>query len=288
MSTSDDDCLDPFEAHFQRHSLDDAAVRVVVISDGDSVRSALVGSSISDLLLARGRSAEVVVVVVDEGGLAEAVEGGLLGASAPLVLITDAIAPWSSGHLDPLLKAINHCDHVFGRRAIGWRGAVGRWFAGLLWRSVFAVPVADVHSPCQLHRLAKLAAVPLQSGSKFLDVELLAKVTFLGHLIDEVDVPDLATPTSRVAWGDVARVFKHPTFVRRPDSQSGRPAEDPESDQERDDGPGGEDRQGRGDVEQAGPFENHGAEAVDELGEREGVDDRLRGVGEPIRREKDA
>ena len=31
-----------------------------------------------------------------------------------------------------------------------------------------------------------LAAVALQSSSSFLDVEILAKATFLGHLIDEV------------------------------------------------------------------------------------------------------
>ena len=40
--------------------------------------------------------------------------------------------------------------------------------------------------------MEKLAAIPLQSGSSFLDLEILAKATFLGHLLSEVEIPPLA------------------------------------------------------------------------------------------------
>ena len=56
---------------------------------------------------------------------------------------------------------------------------------------VFAVPTLDVHSPCRLHRREKLEALSLQSSSRFLDIEILAKGTFLSHLLDEVPVPRL-------------------------------------------------------------------------------------------------
>ena len=98
-------------------------------------------------------------------------------------------------HLDPLLEAIDQADHVVGRRPAG-RWENGHAVAGRLPRRlVFAVPLLDVHSPCRLHRLEKLTAIPLQSGSSFLDTEILAKATFLGHLLDEVDVPPLRCRT---------------------------------------------------------------------------------------------
>ena len=90
--------------------------------------------------------------------------------------------------------------------------------ASLPWGSVFAVPVLDVHSPCRLHRREKLAAIPLQSASSFLDVEILAKATFLGHLIDEVDVPAAAPATvARAGLGRPGRRSSaDPVLVRRP------------------------------------------------------------------------
>ena len=111
----------------------------------------------------------------------------------------------------------------------------------LLRRLIFAVPLDDVHSPCRLHRLPKLLAIPLQSSSSFLDIEILAKATFLGHLIDEVDVPPLSCEFWHGGWwADWKNVFKHPQFK----DLSG-PAEKAEGEGERDDGPGGEDQRWR-------------------------------------------
>src|SRR5438552_2711190 len=80
----------------------------------------------------------------------------------------------------------------------------------LPWWLLFAVPILDVHCPCRLHRLEAMAAIPLQSSSGFVDVEILAKATFLDHLIDEVRVPALAALPARATWGDFVEVFRRP------------------------------------------------------------------------------
>src|SRR5262249_10198314 len=144
-----------------------------------------------DHLASIGRAAEPRIVAIEGESLGDALARGLAGAHLPLVLVTTAEEPWTPDHLKPLLEAIDHCDHVIGRRPVGGRERCLRWLASLPRRLVFAVPLRDIHSPCRLHRLEKLAAIPLQSSSSFLDLEILAKATFFGHLIDEVDVPAL-------------------------------------------------------------------------------------------------
>ena len=95
----------------------------------------------------------------------------------------------------------------------GGRAGVLRWLGSLPRRLIFAVPVLDVHSPCQLHRVEKLAAIPLQSGSSFLDLEILAKATFLGHLLSEVEIPPLGGWTTwRGWWTDLVTVLRRPEF----------------------------------------------------------------------------
>ncbi len=220
-----------------------------------------------------GRPVECRIVAVAGSDLGCALTRGLEGAQLPLVLVTTAEEPWTEAHLDPLLKAIDHCDHVVGRRPAGPGASWKRWLAAMPRRLVFAVPLRDIHSPCRLHRLEKLAAIPLQSASSFLDVEILAKATFFGHLIDEVDVPPLRGP--RPLAGPVDRL---PTILRDPrfEPPSG-PAEEPQGQGECDDRPGGEDRQGRGDIEQPGPLEHDAPQRTDQLGQRQGLDEPLGG-----------
>ncbi len=104
---------------------------------------------------------------------------------------------------------------LIGRRPAGDREQWSRWLKSLPRRLVFALPLLDIHSPCRLHRLEKLAAIPLQSASSFLDTEVLAKATFLGHLIDEVDVPPLRSLLRTAGrWSDWKQVFRHPLFKR--------------------------------------------------------------------------
>jgi hypothetical protein len=249
----------------------------------DAGRADEVGRSVAELLGRYGHPAEVLVVEGREAGKAALVELGHQEAGPPLVLVTRATEPWTDAHLAPLLRAINQCDHVIGRRPLARLAALGRWVAGTPWRWVLAVPVSDVHSPCRLHRVAKLKAIPLQSASDFLDVELLAKATFLGHLIDEVPVPPLAAPRPRRTWADIFGVLVSPRFVDQPEEPvPSTPAEEAEGEQEGDDRPGGEDQHGGPDVEPAGTLQDDGAQGVEQLREGEGLDERLGGVGEPL------
>jgi hypothetical protein len=217
-------------------------------------------------------------------GAGRALEFGLRDATAPLILVTTSEELWTLAHLDPLLEAIDRCDHVVGRRRLSLIARIRRWVGRLPWRFLFAVPVLDVHSPCRLHRREKLAPIPFQSSTQFLDVEILAKATFFGHMIDEVDVPPLKSPEIWSYWHDLVEVFKRPVLVKPADSG---PPEDSQRQVKGDRGPGGEDGQGGGNVEPAGPLEDHAPQGADQLGQREGLDEGLSRGGEPLGREED-
>lgn len=244
---------DPFEAHFRREPLAGAGVLVVVFASGDVLGAWGIAQGLVSLMQARKRPVDWLVTDETVGGFAEALTGALRGATQPLVLVTNAFEPWTAAHLDPLLEAIDRCDHVLGRRPAGPWGSVRRWLVTRLDRLVYGVPLLDIHSPCRLHRREKLASIPFQSKSSFLDIEILAKATFLGHLLDEVPVPALARKTASESRSDRSLIFRRPLFVR----ESG-PAEEAQSEEEGADGPGGEDRQGDQDrpVAEAGPFQN--------------------------------
>jgi hypothetical protein len=214
---------DPFEAHFHREPLGGAEVLVVVLHLGAVAPAEAVAAGLVALLAERGRPAQSRVVLGSH--LGAAIEAAALETAAGLVLITTAIEPWTAAHLDPLLDAIDRADHVVGRRAVSGLAHVARWLRGLAWRFLFAVPVADVHHPCRLHRREQLAAIPLQSASWFVDVELLAKATFLGHLIAEAEVPALAALDWPSQVRDFLTVFRRPIFVRPPALVEDGPAE---------------------------------------------------------------
>src|SRR5213078_1565937 len=99
----------PFEAHFHRDPLPGAGIRVIVVCHDDGPPADRVARSLEDLIVARGRRVETIVMPVAGRGFNRALELGLEGASEPLVLITSATEPWTAGHLDPLLASIDHC-----------------------------------------------------------------------------------------------------------------------------------------------------------------------------------
>jgi hypothetical protein len=279
---SPDDYEDPFEAHFRREPVTGAGVQVVVIAEGEPDRLEDVARGIVGLLAKRGRKAEASVEPSQYEGRGAALEKALHDSTLPLVLVTTTQERWSEGHLAPLLEAIDKSDHVVGGRKDTSPVRFARWARSRPWRWLFASPVADVHSPCRLHRREKLGAIPLQSASEFLDIEILAKATFLGHVIDEVEVPPLPAKVARGFWGDFLDVFRHPV-LKRPSG----PPEDPQREDERQDGPGGEDGQGGGDVEEARPFEHDPAEGAHGLGQGQGLDEGLEERGEPLGGEED-
>ncbi len=285
------DWVHPLDAMAKREPLSKAAVRVVVLAVEDPGRAETIGDGLVRLLGQRGRKAAAVVVRPDVHGWNRAIEHGLLGGDEPIVILTTAIAPWTAGHLDPLLKAIDGRDHAIGRRPASSVGKVGRWLSTLPYRFLFAVPASDVYSPLRMHRREALARIPLQSASRLVDVEILAKATFLVQTIEEVDVPALpSTPVGPVA-ADLSSLFSHP-ILRREDLEPERsgPAEPPEGQREGDDGPGREDAERGQDiaVEQGRPFEHHPAQGVEELSERQRLDERLDRAREPLGREEQA
>lgn len=165
-------------------------------------------------------------------------------------------------------------------------GRIRRWLGVLHYRILFAVPVADMFSPLRMHRREKLQAIPLQSASRLLDVEILAKATFLVQTIEEVAVPDLPSPEIGSLGPDLRALFSHPRFQRGED-ESG-PAEPTQGQGEGADSPGTQNGQGNQDVavEQGRPLEHDLAQGVQELGQRQGLYEGLDHVGEASEEKK--
>lgn len=263
MSSTEDELIDPFEEHMRRDPFHGKGVGVLVLAGPDRAAAGSTAERLLALIAERGREAGSCVVEVTSDGLGTAIESGLSRIDQPIVIVTGGGTFWDGETLDGFLAAINACDHVVGKRPRGLTGSLGRWVGSIPWRWVFGAPVSDVHSPYTMHRTEKLRAIPLQSRSAFVSIEILAKATFLGHLVDMVDVPEHPRLGGRVAWSDVALVFKRPTFKRRPEPNEGSgPAEDPEGEQEGHDSPHAENGHGRGDLEPARAAEDDGAQGV--------------------------
>ena len=238
--TTTEELDDPLSIHFRRDPLPDAGIRVVLLTDSSAETAAADHRAPGRADRGAGRAVEERVISVDERGLAEALRRGLEGASLPLVLVTTAIEPWTADHLEPLLKAIDKSDHVVGRRDKSTAGSFKSFIGWLFRRLIFAVPLDDVHSPCRLHRLEKLLAIPLAVGVVVSRHRDPGEGDFSGHLIDEVDVPPLPCHVWDRGWSsDRSRILKHPQFVVQ-----SNPSEEAQGQRESHDGPGGEDQDG--------------------------------------------
>jgi hypothetical protein len=269
--TTTEEFDDPYLAHFKREPLPSAGIRVIMLTRKADDRATDVVASLLERIGELGRAVEARMISVDDLGMAEAIRRGLEDAQLPLVLITTAEEPWTAAHLEPLLKAIDSSDHVIGRRSVKNGDDALSWLGWILRRMIFAVPLHDIHSPCRLHRLEKLLAIPLQSQSSFVETEILAKATFLGHLLDEVEVPPLLCHSWNERWWiDASRVLKHPEFEAR-----SCPPEKAQSQHEGHHGPGGEDQHGVSHVVECGSFEDHLAQGTHELGQGQRADEGL-------------
>lgn len=280
---------DPLSLHFRRSPLPGAGVRIVAIAGKDASKTREIADGIASLFAERGREAEVVVVEPFDGR-SQAVTCGIEGAVFPLVLVTTAETAWTAAHLDPLLAAIDKADHVIGRRRISLFRKGIRRLSALRWKLIFAVPVIDVHSPCRIHRREKIAEIAFQSTSSFLDIETLAKATFLGHLLDEVPVPYLESHETGSMFDDFREVFRKPNFPR-PVPEESSPAEELQGQREGDRGPGEEDQQGNPDdaLADRGPVQNDSTEPRQEVGKGESLREPMgRPLGEAIGGEEQA
>ena len=282
--TKTEEIDDPFSAHLKRDPLPGAGIRIILLADLPAEHAHSVITPLSERIAELERPVEERIISVGDCGLAEGLRRGLEDASLPLVLVTTATAPWTADHLEPLLKAIDENDHVLGCRPRAARSGATSWLERLCTRLVFAMPLDDVHSPCRLHRREKLLEIPLQSRSSFLDTEILAKATFLGHLINEVKVPALPSEGWDAGWwADWNQVFKHPEF-----KVPSCPAEIAKGDEEGDDRPGCEDQERVPDLEDPGSSQNDRPQGLHELGERQRTDDGLEPVRKPAGGEEHA
>lgn len=261
-SDAQPDWIDPFEAHARRATLDGAGVSMLVFDAGDRARAEGIASELEAMIAARGRPVECRILPSrSDRGLGRTLDAAVAEASEPIVLVTNAIEPWTAAHLDLLLLAVNVADHAIGRRPAGsWPHGVSRWLTRLTRRAMFATPVTDIHSPCRLHRREALAAIPLDSASSYVDVELLAKATFLAHLIHEVDVPPLNGDDDislrLLLPHDRADLLRRPRFRR---AIASSPAEEPQRQEEGDEPPRGEDQERPPNLDQAMSVQDHPA-----------------------------
>ena len=128
----------------RRDPLPDAGIRIIFLTElpADSAeRIHCAASSPGYRPPRRPVAARTVILDGRTARLNDAVRAALDDRSHPLVLITTAVEPWSPAHLEPLLEAIDRCDHVVGRRPAGTWRRLTRWIGCLARRLIFAVPV---------------------------------------------------------------------------------------------------------------------------------------------------
>src|SRR4051794_28665740 len=114
MSTDESlDEHDPFFAHFHREPLPGAGVRIILITEQPEESARLIVASVASALESAGRPVESRIITFDRDKmrLGQALEVAVADRVPPLVLVTTAIEPWSPAHLNPLLAAIDECDH---------------------------------------------------------------------------------------------------------------------------------------------------------------------------------
>jgi len=101
------------------------------------------------------------------------------------------------------------------QRLPGWYGFREHAFAWWVW-IVYGVPLEDPNAKFKLFRTAFLKRFPIQSDGDFVQIELLAKATFLTCVLDEVPLSPqrVAIPRSRWSKADRKRVFTHPQFMQ--------------------------------------------------------------------------
>ncbi len=183
----------------------------------------------------------------------------------PLLLLTAADYPYTPGDLKALLDRVEVVDEYTGhkpdlvsgcrtgrpvpfawrvvgaawrafsrvvlglplRPMPGWLGLRAHAYSYLVWW-VFAVPLTDVNSGFKLVRTPLLRRFPIQSDGEFVHAEVVAKATFLGSLLDEVELTPAPPPTPvRSVWQDMVRVFRHPEFTFPPATEPATPPEPP-------------------------------------------------------------
>lgn len=110
------------------------------------------------------------------------------------------------------------------------------WFRRLVSRWILGAPGEDPDSPIRMVRSSLIRGMDFQSGGNFVWVEMLAKATFLGALVEELPVPSKGSKSKAKEyaeipgpdwWTDFRTVFGDPQFGKpwSPLSQEGEKTE---------------------------------------------------------------
>lgn len=224
--------VDAWTARFARVPVGQVPIDLLCLTEQGALGVAE-AASVVDTIRRKGRLGKVIPVCPDPeaNSWGDALTLALGQVSAPLVVISEARAEWNRDILDRLLKTIDICDLALGARPCQSRSArIARTVAsmgrGLFW----GAGVYDPLTPYKLARTETLRQFPVQSSSRFAEVELIAKANFLDALIHEEVLP-VAEPWATPRFGAGARadrrnLFRNPAF-RHPDRISG---EEPSTD----------------------------------------------------------
>lgn len=189
-------------------------------------------------------------------GFGACLRTALAETTTPLFFYTTLDYPYSPSDIRVLLERINLRDEILGKQPdlisgrrsgqptpgiVAGTGRLWRifWriFAGIMpanepapwygWSAfwsrikakwIYGVLLADVNSGFKLYRTAFLKRFPIQSDGDFVHTELVAKLTFLTSILDEVPLTPKSDPVPPPGetLADRRRVFRHPVFSFEP------------------------------------------------------------------------
>ena len=181
--------VDPFMRKLWRQPLPaNTPVDILILkSAGESAKT----PEVIEVARKKGRLGRVIEIESLNGrDLGQILTGLITEIQSPAFIITEEESGWNRDILDRLLDGINKVDIVIGSRVpAGRRMKWSQW----LWATVRGVfwgaGVRDPHSPYRIFRTSIFRQFPLQSSSRFVDVEMIAKCNFLDGLIEENPFP---------------------------------------------------------------------------------------------------
>jgi dolichol-phosphate mannosyltransferase len=164
-------------------------------------------------------------------GYGAALRTGLAAAQHPLIFTMPADSAYRAEDLPRMLDLVDQVDLVCGyRRGRPWLST--QWHGWLAFLG-FGLWLKDVGCPVRLYRKSIFPRIPIQSRSRFADVEILAKANFLTCLFIEAEVSwHPVEPPGHWAGpsvlADALRLFAKPDFgPPQLEPLPGPPAESP-------------------------------------------------------------
>lgn len=211
---------------------------IILVDDGSTD-----GTATEAEALAQDKPNLHVLKHSQQRGFGAALRTGLAAAKQPLLCYAACDPLYRPAELAKLLEGIDQVDLVSGYRggrpmptplrvagflwrclvrvlfgiplppSQGWLGAQLEAYQ-LLIRIGYGVRIHDIDSPFKLFRRSIFARLPLQSDGHFVHAEILAKATFLGCLLNDEPVLDVAATwqADPKRWTEARQVFRYPDF----------------------------------------------------------------------------